>query len=62
MNQPVNQNNEPAPDIAAPQQGSVEDSIMGGVPNQIQIDKDFSEKVNNGFNIIVSNVSSDIQV
>lgn len=46
MNQPANQqSNEPL--IPAPQAGSIEDAIMGDTPNQIEIDKDFSEKIIN---------------
>lgn len=48
MNQQVNQNqpnNEPL--IPQAQPGGIEDGIMEGTPNQIQIDKDFSEKVTN---------------
>jgi hypothetical protein len=48
MNQPVS----PAPSevdttIPAPTTGGIEDNIMGGTPNQVQIDKDFSDKVTN---------------
>lgn len=45
MNNPNQQANEP--EIATAQPGGIEDSIMGGTPNQIEIDKDFSEKINN---------------
>ncbi len=45
MNQQVNKDNEPL--IPAPQAGGIEDSIMGGTPNQIEIDKDLSDKVTN---------------
>lgn len=44
MNQP-NQPSEPL--IASAQPGAIEDNMMEGTPNQIEIDKDFSEKIIN---------------
>lgn len=43
----MNKPNQPSEQLLESAPGSIEDEIMGGVPNQIEIDKDFSEKVTN---------------
>lgn len=43
----MNPKSDVTPTIETPQPGGVEDNIMEGTPNQIEIDKDFSEKVTN---------------
>ncbi len=59
MNNPAPQSDEPL--IPAAQPGGIEDAIMDGTPNQIQIDQDFSDKVNNAIDPQGNSVSGEPQ-